>query len=101
MYLTKPCPRPTCGKMTLNQPEKHGAKLLCRCDSCKRYARYIIRDHVDGSQNYELAIEGGDAEPSEVISKRVPARLRGKIESEMDKIIHKFAWKHNPGKGKQ
>ncbi len=58
--------------MTLNQPEKHGAKLLCRCDSCGRHARYIIRNHVDGTKGYELAIEGGDAPQTVVKSFRVP-----------------------------
>lgn len=94
MYLTKPCPRPTCGEMTLNQPEEHGLKLLCFCDSCKRYARYIIRDHVDGSQSYELAIEGGDAPQTVVKSFRVPVSTA----EEFVKQARKFLYQHNKGK---
>ena len=94
MYLSKPCPRPTCGQMTLNQPEPHGLKLLCKCDSCGRYARYIIRPHVDGSKGYELAIEGGDAPQTVVKSFRVPV-------SQADSFVSKakkWLYLHSEGK---
>lgn len=80
--------------MTLNQPEKHGGKLLCFCASCGRYARYIIRDHVDGSQSYELAIEGGDAPQTVVKSFRVPV-------SQAETFVTKakrWLYRHNEGK---
>lgn len=95
MYLSKPCPRPTCGQMTLNKPEQHGVKLLCLCDSCGRHTRYIIRDHVDGTQGYELAIEGGDAPQTVVKSFRVPV-------SQADTFTEKakrWLYRHNAGKG--
>ena len=80
--------------MTLNQPEKHGSKFLCMCDSCGRYARYIVRDHADGSQGYELAIEGGDAPQTVVKSFRVPV-------SQAKSFVTKakqWLYRHNEGK---
>lgn len=94
MYLSKPCPRPTCGKMTLNQPEQHGVKMLCYCDTCGRYARYIIRNHVDGTKGYELAIEGGDAPQTVVKSFRVPV-------AQADSFVAKakrWLYRHNGGR---
>ena len=75
--------------MTLNQPEPHGLKLLCKCDSCGRYARYIIRPN-----GYDLAIEGGDAPQTVVKSFRVPV-------SQADSFVSKakkWLYRHNEGK---
>lgn len=70
-------------------------KLLCRCDSCGRYARYIVRNHADGTKGYELAIEGGDAPQTAVKAFRVPV---SQVDSFV-KMAKRWLYRHNAGKG--
>lgn len=63
----------------MRPPEQHGSMLLCLCDTCRRMARYIIHDHADGSQSYELSVFGGDAELTVTRTFRMPARIADEV----------------------
>lgn len=58
----------------------------------------MIREHVDGTQSYEVFPYGGEAPKSEVISRRVPSSIREGVEDEIDRVIlrhKKWLYRHN------
>lgn len=94
MYLSTPCPRPSCGQPTLNQPEQHGSILLSRCDSCGRHARYHIRNKIGGELTYEVSVFGGDAERTKIITTRIPVHGEQEIRNGIKKLVYKWKKEH-------
>lgn len=71
-YLDKPCTR--CGKRTVTPPLKADLakpRILVPCDSCGKYSRYNIQDHVDGTLGYWLSAWGRRATGNDYVRKTV------------------------------
>src|SRR5262245_10789842 len=67
IYLDSPCTR--CRESCVVPPRKADlskARILVRCANCKKYSRYNIVYHTDGTQGYYLS-KWGRGEPGVVL----------------------------------